>query len=99
MLYERTAISKLPDVTIQNDLQQLQESSKLTPELVFRDPYILDFLGLADTYSEKDLETSILAELQRFIIEMGSDFAFLARQKRLHRFAFLPPKIKIAGSH
>ena len=83
MLYERTAISKLPEVTIQNDLQQLQESSKLTPELVFRDPYILDFLGLADTYSEKDLETSILAELQRFIIELGSDFAFLARQKRI----------------
>jgi predicted nuclease of restriction endonuclease-like (RecB) superfamily len=83
MLYERTAISKLPEVTIQNDLQQLQESSILTPELVFRDPYILDFLGLADTYSEKDLETSILAELQRFIIEMGSDFAFLARQKRI----------------
>ncbi len=51
--------------------------------MVFRDPYILDFLGLADTYSEKDLETSILAELQRFIIEMGSDFAFLARQKRI----------------
>ncbi|MEJ0056767.1 MAG: PDDEXK nuclease domain-containing protein [Bacteroidota bacterium] len=51
--------------------------------MVFRDPYFLDFLGLADTYSEKDLETSILAELQRFIIEMGSDFAFMARQKRI----------------
>jgi len=50
---------------------------------VFRDPYFLDFLGLKDTYSEKDLETSILAELQRFITEMGSDFAFLARQKRI----------------
>jgi hypothetical protein len=51
--------------------------------LVFRDPYFLNFLGLSDTYSEKDLETSIIAELQRFIIEMGSDFAFLARQKRI----------------
>lgn len=50
---------------------------------MFRDPYFLDFLGLKDTYSEKDLETSILAELQRFITEMGSDFAFLARQKRI----------------
>jgi predicted nuclease of restriction endonuclease-like (RecB) superfamily len=83
MLYERTAISRQPEVTIQNDLQQLKESSQLTPDLVFRDPYILDFLGLANTYSEKDLEASILAELQRFIIEMGSDFAFLARQKRI----------------
>jgi len=83
MLYERTAISKQPEITIQNDLQQLKESSQLTPDLVFRGPYVLDFLGLADTYSEKDLEASILAELQRFIIEIRSDFAFLARQKRI----------------
>ena len=51
--------------------------------LVFRDPYFLDFLGLKDTYSEKDLESAIISELQRFIIEMGSDFAFMARQKRI----------------
>lgn len=48
-----------------------------------RAPYFLDFLGLSDTYSEKDLEDSILIELQRFIIELGSDFAFMARQKRI----------------
>lgn len=41
------------------------------------------FLGLKDTYSEKDLETAIIAELQRFILEFGNDFAFLARQKRI----------------
>lgn len=46
-------------------LELLKAEQKLTPDLVFRDPYLLDFLGLADTYSEKDLETSILAELQR----------------------------------
>ncbi|MGE9314174.1 PDDEXK nuclease domain-containing protein [Niabella sp. CJ426] len=51
--------------------------------MVFRDPYILDFLGLNDMYSEKDLETSIIVELQRFIIELGSDFAFMSRQKRI----------------
>lgn len=83
MLYERTAISKKPEETIQNDLQLLKSSQKLTPDLVFRDPYFLDFLGLNDTYSEKDLETSIIVELQRFIIELGSDFAFMARQKRI----------------
>ena len=83
MLYERTAISKKPENTIINDLQLLKSEQTLSPELVFRDPYFLDFLGLADTYSEKDLETSIIVELQRFIIEMGSDFAFLARQKRI----------------
>lgn len=83
MLYERTAISRKPEETIKNDLELLRNEQQLSPDLVFRDPYFLDFLGLKDTYSEKDLETSILAELQRFITEMGSDFAFLARQKRI----------------
>jgi predicted nuclease of restriction endonuclease-like (RecB) superfamily len=83
MLYERTAISKKPEDTIKNDLDLLKHDKKLSPDLVFKDPYFLDFLGLKDTYSEKDLETSILAELQRFIIEIGNDFAFLARQKRI----------------
>ncbi|SHM54820.1 PDDEXK nuclease domain-containing protein [Flavobacterium xanthum] len=83
MLYERTAISKKPEETIINDLELLKNEKMLSPDLVFRDPYFLDFLGLKDTYSEKDLETSILAELQRFIIELGSDFAFMARQKRI----------------
>jgi predicted nuclease of restriction endonuclease-like (RecB) superfamily len=83
MLYERTAISKKPEDTIKKELQQLNETNQITPELVFRDPYFLDFLGLKDTYSEKDLESAIIAELQRFITELGNDFAFLARQKRL----------------
>ena len=81
MLYERTAISKKPDETIKKDLQLLKDEQKLSPDLVFRDPYFLDFLGLKDTYSEKDLETAIIAELQHFILELGNDFAFLARQK------------------
>ncbi len=80
MLYERTAISKKPEETIKNELQLLNETHQLTPDLVFRDPY---FLGLKDTYSEKDLESGIVAELQRFITELGTDFAFLARQKRI----------------
>ena len=83
MLYERTAISKKPYLTIKHDLALLQHEQKLSPDLVFRDPYFLDFLGLKDMYSEKDLESSILAELQRFIIEFGNDFAFMARQKRI----------------
>jgi len=83
MLYERTAISKKPELTIQQDLEVLKNENKLNPDLVFRDPYFLDFLGLKDTYSEKDFETGILAELQGFIIELGSDFAFMARQKRI----------------
>jgi predicted nuclease of restriction endonuclease-like (RecB) superfamily len=83
MLYERTAISKKPELTIQNDLELLKNEQQISPDLVFRDPYFLDFLGLNDSYSEKDLETAILVELQKFIIELGSDFAFMARQKRI----------------
>jgi len=83
MLYERTAISKKPELTIKSDLEKLKIEQQVSPDLVFRDPYFLDFLGLKDTYSEKDLETAILVELQSFIIELGSDFAFLARQKRI----------------
>ncbi|MEN9549179.1 MAG: hypothetical protein RIR12_1770 [Bacteroidota bacterium] len=83
LLYERTAISKKPEETIKNELQQLNETKQITPDVVFRDPYFLDFLGLKDTYSENDLETAIVAELQRFITELGTDFAFLSRQKRL----------------
>ena len=83
MLFERTAISKQPDETILNELKLLETEKKITPDLTFRDPYVLDFLGLHDSYSEKDLESSILAQLQFFISEMGSEFAFLARQKRI----------------
>jgi predicted nuclease of restriction endonuclease-like (RecB) superfamily len=83
MLYERTAISKKPEETIKNELEFLKNEKEISPDLVFRDPYFLDFLGLRDLYSEKDLESSILAELQRFITEMGTDFAFMARQKRI----------------
>lgn len=83
MLFERTSISKKPKETISNELKSLENEQKLTPDLTFRDPYFLDFLGLHDTYSEKDLESAIINHLQNFIVEMGSDFAFLARQKRI----------------
>ncbi|WP_281298434.1 PDDEXK nuclease domain-containing protein [Flavobacterium limnophilum] len=83
MLFERTAISKKPEHTILNELKTLASEKKISPDLAFRDPYFLDFLGLHDSYSEKDLESSILAQLQYFITEMGSEFAFLARQKRI----------------
>lgn len=83
MLYERTALSKLPEKTIENQLLELKEKGKMTPELVFRDPYVLDFLELSDTYSEKDLEKGILNALEKFIMELGRDFYFVARQKRI----------------
>lgn len=83
MLFERTAISKKPEETIKHDIENLKKNQELSHNLVFKDPYLLDFLGLKDAYSEADLENSILLELQKFIIELGSDFAFLARQKRI----------------
>jgi len=83
MLYERTAISKKPDKLIEKDLAVLREEDRLTTDLVFRDPYFLDFLGLKDTYSEKDLETAILREMESFILELGAGFSFVARQKRI----------------
>jgi predicted nuclease of restriction endonuclease-like (RecB) superfamily len=83
MLFERTALSRKPAELARQELEALREEDRLTPDLVFRDPYFLDFLGLADTYAEKDLETAILRELQQFILELGAGFAFIDRQKRL----------------
>lgn len=59
MLYERTALSKKPEKLAGQELAKLRATDQLTPDLVFRDPYLLDFLGLKDTFSEKDLETAI----------------------------------------
>lgn len=83
MLYERTALSKKPAKLAEQELKQLRGEDKLTPELVFRDPYFLDFLGLKDTYAEKDMEAAILREIESFILELGVGFAFLERQKRV----------------
>lgn len=83
MLYERTAIAKQPDEVIRHDLDLLRNERRMSAELAFHDPYFLDFLGLDGDYSEKDLESAIVGELQKVITEMGNDFAFMARQKRI----------------
>jgi predicted nuclease of restriction endonuclease-like (RecB) superfamily len=83
LLFERTAISKNPDGLIKKELENLQTKNQLTPILVFRDPYILDFLDLPTDFSEKTLENAILDELCRFLQEIGTDFCFIGRQKRI----------------
>lgn len=83
MLFERTAISKKPEEVAKAELTALRSEDRLTPSLVFRDPYILDFLGLRDRYLEKDFEDAILREIESFLLELGHGFAFLARQKRI----------------
>ncbi|MFN9027809.1 MAG: YhcG family protein, partial [Akkermansiaceae bacterium] len=83
MLFERTAISKKPEEVAKAELASLRSADQLTPDLIFRDPYILDFLGLKDRYLEKDLENAILQELETFLLELGNGFAFLGRQTRI----------------
>jgi predicted nuclease of restriction endonuclease-like (RecB) superfamily len=82
MLYERTALSKRPTAVVAAEIKKLHEG-QMTPDLVFRDPYLLDLLGLKDTYSERDLELAILREIEGVLMELGSGFTFVARQKRM----------------
>jgi predicted nuclease of restriction endonuclease-like (RecB) superfamily len=82
MLYERTALSKNTAEVIKTELENLRDG-QMTPDMVFRDPYLLDFLGLQGSFSEKDLESAILREMEKFLMELGSGFSFVARQKRM----------------
>ena len=82
-LYLRSAVAKKPEGVIAQELSHLREGGQITPDLVFRDPYMLDFLGLPDGYSERDLEAAILRDMERFLLELGAGFAFVARQKRI----------------
>ncbi|SEK77015.1 PDDEXK nuclease domain-containing protein [Ectothiorhodospira marina] len=83
MLFERSAISRQPEQTIQADLQALRQSGRPSPDLLLKDPYLLDFLGLNDRYLERDLEDAILREIEQFLLELGAGFTFVARQRRI----------------
>lgn len=83
MLYERTALSRQPDALIRQELAALKDEDHVSAALIFKDPYILDFLGLRDRYLEKDLEDAILREMEHFLLELGAGFTFVSRQKRL----------------
>lgn len=82
-LYLRTAIAKQPEAVVKAEISHLRDGGQMTPELVFRDPYMLDFLALPHDYSERDLEDAILREMERFLLELGVGFTFVARQKRI----------------
>lgn len=83
MLFERTAISGKPDEIIKKELSTLRDDNVMSPDLVFKSPYFLEFTGLKGFYSEKTLEDCLLAHLEQFIIELGNGFCFVARQKRM----------------
>lgn len=82
MLFQRTALSKRPTAVISAEISKLREG-QMSPDTVFRDPYMLDLLGLKGAYSERDLERAILREIEGVLLELGTGFAFVARQKRM----------------
>ena len=82
MLFQRTALSKNTKAVISAEIANLRDG-RMTPDTIFRDPYFLDFLGLKGAYSERDLESAILREIEGVLLELGSGFAFVARQKRM----------------
>lgn len=83
MLFERSAISRKPAEAVRQDLAQLRQEQEVSPDVLLKDPYVLDFLGLNDRYLEKDLEDAILREMEQFLLELGAGFTFVARQKRV----------------
>ena len=83
MLFERTAIATKPDELIKKELSTLRDNDVISPDLVFKSPYFLEFTGLKGMYSERSLEDSLVAHLEQFIIELGNGFSFVARQKRM----------------
>ena len=83
LMYERTAIAKKPEVVIKKELEALRDEGKMSADLAFRDPYVLDFLGLHGDFSEKELEKALVADMRNAILELGGDMAFLAEQKHI----------------
>ena len=81
LLFERTGLSTDKEAV----LRKFSKENDLKPEDVFRNPYLLEFLGLEEklSYSETDLEEAIITHLQNFLLEMGRGFCFEARQKRI----------------
>jgi predicted nuclease of restriction endonuclease-like (RecB) superfamily len=83
-IIDSVILSRKPEDTIRHDLEQLRQTQQNSPDLLLKNPYILDFLDLNDRYLEKDLEDAILRDIEQFLLELGSGFTFIARQKRLH---------------
>ncbi|MBL9194330.1 MAG: DUF1016 family protein, partial [Opitutaceae bacterium] len=82
-LFLRTAFSKKSEPEARQELARMRETDPPSPDLVFRDPYVLRFLGLQDTLAERDMEAAIIRDMEAFILELGAGFAFLERQKRM----------------
>lgn len=83
MLYERTLISNKPSELIREELKALRNEKRLSPEMVFKSPYFLEFTGLRGSYSEESLEETLISHIEQFLLELGDGFTFVARQKRM----------------
>jgi len=83
MLFEPTALSTKPEEAIQSTIKQLEREQILSPELVFKNSYVLDFLNLPANYTEQELENALITNIEKFILELGNGFAFVERQKRI----------------
>lgn len=83
MLYERTLISGKPDEMIKSELSKVRVEQTISADLVFKNPYFLEFTGLKGIYSERSLEESLVVQLEQFILELGNGFSFIERQKRM----------------
>ena len=82
LFFERTALSKNKAAMLTKGAKP-KPQDKITPEEAIKDPYILEFLELKDEYSESELEEALILHLQHFLLELGGDFTFIGRQKRL----------------
>ncbi|PKN01223.1 MAG: DUF1016 domain-containing protein [Elusimicrobia bacterium HGW-Elusimicrobia-1] len=82
MFYERMALSKKKAEMLKKGATAKSEDT-VTPEEEIKDPCVLEFLNLKDEYSESDLEEALIRHLEKFLLELGGDFAFVGRQKRL----------------
>jgi predicted nuclease of restriction endonuclease-like (RecB) superfamily len=82
LFYERTALSRNKARMLTKGAAPKREDM-ITPEEEIKDPYVLEFLGLKDEYSESDIEEALILHLERFLLELGGDFAFVGRQRRL----------------
>lgn len=80
--YERTALSKNKATMLKKGALALPEDA-VTPEEEIKDPFVLEFLGLKDEYSENQLEEALIHQLESFLLELGEDFTFVGRQRRL----------------
>ena len=83
VLIKNAELVHKPEDPIRHHLEQLRQEQQISTDLLLKDPYILDFLDISDRYHEKDLEDAILRDIEKFLLELGAGFTFIARQKRI----------------